>query len=247
MAQEQAESEKSVPCHARAHAAILSHSCYSLHLCDDICDKKMLIVLRSTVVNTLESGLSFTLVHLHLSHVILRKSAIYISLSASFTCQKRIWGENFFLKSLWMSGRIGVRQRFHPSPRVQVGYSPGMQENRSEMFRGFNNFTAWGNPECPRKRISLLGFDLQMTASSPKPITQTRHSCRKRSAASQLSQPLVLLNGAARVWHSRKSSAGPLVPLPPAARASQGSWFSLCVTKGDAGNASQIALPRNAA
>lgn len=98
-------------------------------------------------------------------------------------------GRDFFLKSLWMSGRIGVRQRFHPSPRVQVGYSPGMQENRSEMFRGFNNFTAWGNPECPRKRISLLGFDLQMTASSPKPITQTRHSCRKQSAASQLSQP----------------------------------------------------------
>lgn len=84
------------PVTARAHAAILSHSCYSLHLCDDICDKKMLIVLRSTVMNTLESGLSFSLVHLHLSHIILRKSAIYISLSASFTCQKRIWGGNFF-------------------------------------------------------------------------------------------------------------------------------------------------------
>lgn len=56
----------------------------------------MFVVLRSTVMNTLESGLSFTLVHLHLSHIILRKSAIYISLSASFTCQKRIWGGNFF-------------------------------------------------------------------------------------------------------------------------------------------------------
>lgn len=120
-------------------------------------------------------------------------------------------GEGIFLKSLWMSGRIGVRQWFRLSLRVQVGYSPGMQENRSEMFRGFNIFIAWGNPECPWKRfrwLTLFGFDLQITASSPEPGTQTPHSCKSKLLLPQLSQPLVLLNGAVRSWHSKKSSAG---------------------------------------
>lgn len=57
------------------------------------------------------------------------------------------------------------------------------------------------------EKISVA-FDLQITASSPKPVTQTRHSCREQTAASQLSRPLVLLNGAVRSWHSKKSSAG---------------------------------------
>lgn len=69
---------KQVPHHARAHAAIVTHSCYSLHLCDDISDKKeMLIALRSTLTDIFESGLSSTFVHLHLSHIIPRKSTIY--------------------------------------------------------------------------------------------------------------------------------------------------------------------------
>jgi len=60
---------KQVPYHARAHAAIMTHSCYSLHLCGDTSDKtEMLIVPRSTSTNIFESGLSFTLVHYHLSH-----------------------------------------------------------------------------------------------------------------------------------------------------------------------------------
>ena len=67
-----------------------------------------------------------------------------------------------------------MRQWFHLSFRAQVGYRLGMQENRSDMFRGLNIFVAWGNPECPWKRFGwlfLFGFDLQITESSPETVT----------------------------------------------------------------------------
>lgn len=56
--------------------------------------------------------------------------------------------------------------------------------------------------------LTLFGFDLQITASSPEPGTQTPHSCKSKLLLPQLSQPLVLLSGAVRSWHSKKSSAG---------------------------------------
>lgn len=98
---EQTDGEKTSPLSCQSSRCIVTHSCYSLQLCDDISDKKkMSVVLSSTIVHIFEPGVSFTLVHSHLSCITPTKSTIYnIFYHDSYLfpiCSKREFGEVFF-------------------------------------------------------------------------------------------------------------------------------------------------------